>query len=85
MVKNLPAMQETWIQSLGQEDPQEKGMAIHTPVFLPKELHEQRAWRFTVHGVTKNQTRLTNTSLLSILGFIGHTISVTATQLYLEA
>ena len=30
MVKNLPAMQETWFQSLGQEDPLEKGMAIHS-------------------------------------------------------
>ena len=28
--KNLPAMQETWVQSLGQEDPLEKGMAIHS-------------------------------------------------------
>ena len=29
MVKNLPAMQETRVQSLGQEDPLEKGIAIH--------------------------------------------------------
>ena len=29
MVKNLPAMQETWVPSLGQEDPLEKGMATH--------------------------------------------------------
>ena len=29
MVKNLPAMQETWVQSLGQEDSLEKGMATH--------------------------------------------------------
>ena len=29
MVKNLPAMRETQVQSLGQEDPLEKGMAIH--------------------------------------------------------
>ena len=29
MVKNLPAMQETWVQSLGWEDPQGKGMATH--------------------------------------------------------
>ena len=28
MVKNLPAVQETWVQSLGSEDPLEKGMAI---------------------------------------------------------
>ena len=32
MVKNLPAMQETWIQSLGWEDPLEKGMATHSSV-----------------------------------------------------
>ena len=31
-VKYLPAMQETWIQSLGQEDPQEKGMATHSSI-----------------------------------------------------
>ena len=29
MVKNLPAMQETWIQSVGQDDTLEKGMATH--------------------------------------------------------
>ena len=34
MVKNLPAMQETWVQSLGWEDPLEKGMATHSS-FLP--------------------------------------------------
>ena len=32
MVKNLPAMSETWVQSLGQEDPLEKGMATHSSV-----------------------------------------------------
>ena len=32
VVKNLPAMRETQIQSLGQEDPQEKGMAIHSSI-----------------------------------------------------
>ena len=43
-VKNLPAMQETWVQSLRQEDPLEKEMA--TPlqaVFLPKESNGQRS------------------------------------------
>ena len=30
MVKNLPAMQETWVQSLGREDPLEKGTAVHS-------------------------------------------------------
>ena len=36
MVKNLPAMQETLVQPLGQEDPREKGMATHSSI---------RAWR----------------------------------------
>ena len=30
MVKNLPAMLETWVRCLGQEDPLEKGMATHS-------------------------------------------------------
>ena len=32
-VKNLPAMQETWVRSLGWEDPLEKGMAIRSSIF----------------------------------------------------
>ena len=40
--KNLPAMQETRVQSLGWEDPLEKGMATHC-VFLPGEFHGQRS------------------------------------------
>ena len=31
-VKNLPAMQETWVLSLGQEDPLEKGVATHSSI-----------------------------------------------------
>ena len=46
--KDLPAAQETWVQSLGQEDPPEKGMATHS-VFLPGKPHGQGAWRATVH------------------------------------
>ena len=40
MVKNLPAMQETWVWSLGREDPLEW---LLTPVFLPGEFHGQRS------------------------------------------
>ena len=36
MVKNLPAMQETWVCPLGQEDPLEKGMATHSSVLTWK-------------------------------------------------
>ena len=42
MVKNLPAIQETWVRSLDQEDPLEKEL-LPTPVFLPGEFHEQRS------------------------------------------
>ena len=38
MVKNLPAMQENWVQPLGQEDPLEKGKATHYSIL---------AWRIT--------------------------------------
>ena len=43
MVKNLSAVRETWVPSLGQEDPLEKRM--YTPVFLPGKFHflEQRS------------------------------------------
>ena len=42
MVKNLPEVQETQVQSLGQEDPLEEEMAA-TPLFLPREFHGQRS------------------------------------------
>ena len=34
MVKNLPVVQETWVQSLGQEDPLEKGTATHSSILF---------------------------------------------------
>ena len=42
MVKNLPAMRETWVRSLGGEDPLEKEMATY-PRFLPGKSHGQRS------------------------------------------
>ena len=42
MVKCLPAMWETWVRSLGQEDPLEKEMQL-SPVFLPGKFHGQRS------------------------------------------
>ena len=36
MVKNLPAMRETWVQSLGREDPLEEGMATHSSILASK-------------------------------------------------
>ena len=59
MVKSLPAMQETWVQSLGWEDPLENGTAA-TPVFLPRESHGRGAWQAVIRGVAKSWTRLSN-------------------------
>ena len=42
MVKNLPAIQETWVQSLGWEDPLEREQLL-TPVFCTGEFHGQRS------------------------------------------
>ena len=40
MVKTLPAKQETWAQSLGQEDPPEKGMATHSSILASSSWNE---------------------------------------------
>ena len=62
MVKRLPAMRETWVRSVGQEEPLEKEMATQYPVFLPGILLlDGRAWWATVHGVTKSRTRVSRT------------------------
>ena len=58
-LKGQPAMQDTWVQSLGHEDPLEKEMATHSS-FLPGESHGQRSLVATVHRVAKSQTRLNN-------------------------
>ena len=56
MVKNLPAMWETWVQSLSGEDPLEKEMALQ--YFCLGNPTDRGAWRAIVHGVAKSQTRL---------------------------
>ena len=59
-IKNPPALQETWVQSVGQEDPLEKRMATHSSILAWKTSMDRGAWRATVHGITKSQTRLKN-------------------------
>ena len=60
MVKNPPAMQETWARSLGWEDPLEKEMATHSSILGWRIPMDRGAWQATVHGVTKSQTQLSN-------------------------
>ena len=56
MVKNLPAMQETWILSLGCEDPLEEGMTTHSSILAWRILVNRGALWATVHGVAKSWT-----------------------------
>ena len=58
--KNLPAMQDTWVWSLGWEDPLEKGTAIHSSILAWRIPINRGAWQATVHGVTKSRTWLSN-------------------------
>ena len=60
MVKNLPAMWETWLRSLGQEDPLEEGMATHSSILAWGISMDRNAWWATVQGVTKSWTQLSN-------------------------
>ena len=59
-IKNLPAMQETEIRSLGQEDPLEKGMAAHASILAWRiPWAEEPPW-VTVQGVAKSWTQLSD-------------------------
>ena len=76
MVKNLPAMQEPRVRSLGQEDPLEEGMATHSSILtwrIPRTKEQA-----IVHGVAKSWTRLSNTHTHThFIGLMGE-----ATNLY---
>ena len=58
MVKNLPGMQGTWVQSLGWEGPLEKGMATHSNILAWRIHMDRGAWWSTAHEVAKSQTGL---------------------------
>ena len=60
MVKNLPAMQETWVQSLGQKDPLEKGMATQSSTLAWRIPWREQPGRLQSMGVAKSWTRLSN-------------------------
>ena len=69
MVKNPPAMRETWVQSPGWEDPLEEDMAAPSSTLAWRIPMDRGAWRATVHGVAKSRTRLNGFTFT--LGFPG--------------
>ena len=56
MIKNPPAMWETWVQSLGWEDSLEESMATHSSILAWRIPVDREAWLATVHGVAKSWT-----------------------------
>ena len=60
LVKNPPAIRETWVQFLGWEDPLVEGMATHSSILAWRIPMNRGAWRATVYGVSKNQTQLSD-------------------------
>ena len=59
-VKNLPVIQETQVQSLGQEDPLEKGMATHSSIFAWKIPWTEESGGLQSMGVAKSQIELSD-------------------------
>ena len=64
-VKNLPPMQETWVQSLDWEDPLEKGMTTHSSILAWKIAWAEEPGE--LYGLAKNQTRLSASHLHAAL------------------
>ena len=51
IVKNLPAMWESWVRSLGWEDPLDEGIATHSGILTWRIPIDRGSWWATVHGV----------------------------------
>ena len=60
VVKNLPAMQETWARSLGWEDPLEEEMVTHSSMLAWRTLRTEEPGRIQSLGVAKSQTLLSD-------------------------
>ena len=60
MVKNPPAMRETWVQSLGWEDPLEEGMATHPSILAWRISMDRGAWWAIWSMGSQSRTRLSD-------------------------
>ena len=74
MVKNPPAEQDTWVQSLGWEDPLEEGMATCFSILAWRIPMDRRAWWATVHGVAK-MSELLSAVFFLFIDVIGKAVS----------
>ena len=53
LVKSLPAMQETWVQILGQDNPLEKEMTTHSSILTWRIPMDRGAWQATIHWIIR--------------------------------
>ena len=60
MIKNLPAMRETCVRSLGWEDPLEEGTATRSSIPAWRIPMDRGAWQATGHGVAESQAQLSS-------------------------
>ena len=79
--KNPHAMQETWVPSLGWEDPLEKGTATHSCL---ENSMDRGAWQATIHGVTKSLTRLNDFHFSTVAVVISFNITGQQTTVCLQ-
>ena len=66
MVENPPAVDETWVRSLGQKDPLEQEIATHSSILAWEIPMDRGAWQTTVHRVAKSWTQLKQLSTHTI-------------------
>ena len=66
MVKNMPAMRETWVRSLGWEDPLKKGMATHSSILAWKIPWTEEPGGLQSMGLQKSQTQLSDKATTTI-------------------
>ena len=87
-VKNPRAMWETWVWSLGWEDPLEEGMATHSSILAYRSPMDRRAWWATVHGIakrhdwaTKHSTYNGHSGCLHILTIVNNPVMTVRVQI----
>ena len=80
MVKNLPAMQETWVQSLGWKDPLEKGMATHSSILAWRIPQTEEPGRYSPRGSQRVRHNSAANFLSHVYTFINTHLTVHLTR-----
>ena len=87
MGNNSPAMRETWVQSLGWEDPLEEVMATHSSILAWRIPMDRGAWRAAVHGLASDldtTERLSTAQYWLLQPGIGINLGLTSKSIYVS-